>query len=109
MIAAKLEELKKYLPIVSKYVEDRLVIKLYTDTNATLTNNSTQVITSNIDLTVNARPGDLLKIVNGANNLDCGWGPGVYPIASITNANTLQLTRQLTATENKKFYIIKNY
>ena len=92
-----------------KYVEDRLVIKLYTDTNATLTNNSTQVITSNIDLTVNARPGDLLKIVNGANNLDCGWGPGVYPIASITNANTLQLTRQLTATENKKFYIIKNY
>jgi hypothetical protein len=74
-----------------------------------MTNNNKQVTTNGIDNTISTRPGDLLKIVSGANNKDCGYGPGLYPIANIINANTIELTRDMTATETKKFYIVKNY
>jgi len=92
-----------------KYIEDKVSIELYSDGNAVMTNNNKQVTTNGIDNTISTRPGDLLKIVSGANNKDCGYGPGLYPIANIINANTIELTRDMTATETKKFYIVKNY
>ncbi len=92
-----------------KYIEDRLSIELYANNNAVLTNNNNQVTTVGIDHVLSTRPGDLLQVASGANNLDLGYGTGYYPIGKVIDSNTLEMTRDMTATETKKYYIIKNY
>jgi hypothetical protein len=92
------------------YVRERIQLKIDNGTNVTTTSNSAQVqIGGGASFMSMIAPGNLLKIIAGGNIVNCGWGPGIYPIAKVVDNTTLELTRTLSVTETKAFSILKNY